>query len=104
MNENPAAWDALGEDFHRRLDRNYVTWVRTYVSSSYLLRSFAAGELRERPITWTIGGLTPAVVFFDNVVLAAAANLPISVLMCKHFPQVSIPEILADHIGKVALA
>jgi hypothetical protein len=26
MNENADAWDALGEAFHKRLERNYVTW------------------------------------------------------------------------------
>jgi hypothetical protein len=41
-------------------------------------------------------------MFFDNVVTAQAAGIPIGLLMCKHFPQVSIPDALADHISKVA--
>jgi hypothetical protein len=32
MNDDPAAWDALGRDYHARLERNYVTWVRHYVN------------------------------------------------------------------------
>jgi hypothetical protein len=28
LNENAEAWDALGEAFHKRLERNYITWVR----------------------------------------------------------------------------
>jgi hypothetical protein len=38
------------------------------------------------------------VTFLDHVILAAKANFPISPLMCKHFPQVSAPAMLADHI------
>lgn len=102
MNENPEAWDALGEAFHMRLERNYVTWVRRYVGQNRSLRSFSIEDLRRRPVTWTIGGLTPAVAFFENVVTAHAAGIQIGLLMCKHFPQVSIPDVLADHIGKVA--
>jgi pimeloyl-ACP methyl ester carboxylesterase len=104
MNENPEAWDALGDAYHRRLERNYVTWVRRYVEPPTCLRRFTAEELRGRPVTWTIGGLTPAVAFFDNVLLAVSAGLPISLLMCRHFPQVSIPDALADHIRRIGQA
>jgi pimeloyl-ACP methyl ester carboxylesterase len=102
MNESAEAWDALGEAYHKRLERNYVTWVRRYVGQPRIFRPFAPEELRRRPVTWTIGGLSPAFMFFDNVVTAQAAGIPIGLLMCKHFPQVSIPDVLADHIGKVA--
>jgi pimeloyl-ACP methyl ester carboxylesterase len=104
MNESGEAWDALGEAFHKRLERNYVTWVRRYVGHSHFLRAFTVEELRRRPVTWTIGGLTPAVAFFDNVVTAHAAGLQIGLLMCRHFPQVSIPDVLTKHIRKVARA
>ena len=103
MNANGEAWDALGEAFHQRLAQNYITWVRYYIAQKHFLRSFTADELRHRPISWTIGGLTPAVAFFDNVVLAHAAGIQVSLLMCKHFPQVSIPEQLVEHIRKVQL-
>ena len=102
MNENPDAWDALGDAYHGRLERNYVTWMRRYVAPAGVLHQFTADELRGRRVTWTIGGLTPAAHFFDNVVLAVSAGIPISVLPCRHFPQVSIPDQLADHIRNVA--
>jgi pimeloyl-ACP methyl ester carboxylesterase len=104
MNENSEAWDALGEDYHRRLARNYVTWVRRYVGRKNLLRTFTVEELRRRPVTWTIGGLTPAAAFFENVVVAHSAGLQIGLLMCRHFPQVSIPGALAEHIRRAASA
>jgi pimeloyl-ACP methyl ester carboxylesterase len=100
LNENAEAWDALGDAFHKRLERNYVTWVRRYVGGSRILRNFTVDELRRRPVTWTIGGLTPAARFFSNVQRAHAAGIQIGLLMCRHFPQVSVPDVLADHIRK----
>jgi pimeloyl-ACP methyl ester carboxylesterase len=93
---NKDAWDALGPDYHARLDRNYMTWVRTYIDR--VERSFTKEELRVSPIDWTIGALSPAGLFFDNVVLACQAGIPIGLLDCRHFPQVTIPDQLAEHI------
>lgn len=101
MNEDGEAWDALGEAYHRRLERNYVTWVRRYFGMPDL-RMPTPEELQRRSITWTIGGLTEAAKFFNNVLAAHAAGIAVGLLMCKHFPQVSIPEALADHISKAA--
>ena len=104
LNENATAWDALGDDYHKRLERNYVTWVRRYVGGSRLLRNFTNDELRHRPVTWTIGGLTPAARVFSNVVAAYASGIQIGLLMCRHFPQVSIYGMLAEHVRKAARA
>ena len=90
----------MGEAFHKRLERNYVTWVRRYVDGGRVLRTYTVDELRRRPVTWTIGGLTPAARIFSNVLTAHAAGIQIGLLMCRHFPQVSIPDALADHIRK----
>jgi pimeloyl-ACP methyl ester carboxylesterase len=97
MNDDPAAWEALGEEYHARLAANYVTWVRRYLAPG-ILPEQSPEDLAGKPITWTIGGLTTAMTFLDNVVLATKAGLPISALMCKHFPQVSAPDMLAQHI------
>ena len=102
MNENPAAWDALGLDFHERLARNYVTWARRYVAAPRLLRTFNRSELTRRPITWTVG--TVERILAGNRKLADVADLPIGFLPCRHFPQVSIPEQLAAHIRDAARA
>jgi pimeloyl-ACP methyl ester carboxylesterase len=102
MNENPALWQALGEEFHKRLSHNYPTWIRRYVSGpKHALIEPAA--LSGKPITWTIGGLFEARMFFSNVQLAHRAGLDIGLLPCKHFPQVSIPQLLAEHIRNAAL-
>ena len=101
MNENGEAWDSLGEEYHHRLERNYVTWVRRYFGLPDL-RMPTSEELQRRPVTWTIGGLTETAKFYNNVLAAHAAGIEVGLLMCKHFPQVSIPEVLADHISKAA--
>ena len=90
------AWAALGPDYHARLYRNYVTWVRTYVDR--VERSFTKEELTVSPVDWTIGALAPAGSFFGNVVAACHAGIPIGLLDSRHFPQVTIPDILAEHI------
>jgi pimeloyl-ACP methyl ester carboxylesterase len=97
MNDDFTAWEALGDVFHARLASNYVTWVRRYVAGE-LPPPHSPDDLAGKPITWTIGGLNPAGMFFDNVVLAVKSGCPISLLNCKHFPQVSAPGMLAEHI------
>jgi hypothetical protein len=97
MNDDPAAWESLGDEYHTRLAKNYVTWVRRYVAAG-LPPLHRSEDLAGKPITWTIGGLTPAMTFLDNVVLAVKAGLTVDTLICKHFPQVSAPDMLAQHI------
>jgi pimeloyl-ACP methyl ester carboxylesterase len=103
MNDDLAAWEALGDEYHARLAENYVTWVRRYLAPP-LPSAHSPDDLAGKLITWTIGGLTPAAAFFGNVVLAVKSGLPISLLMCKHFPQVSAPAMLAEHIRNSSLA
>lgn len=103
MNDDVAAWEALGDEYHARLAQNYVTWVRRYLAPG-VPPPHTPEDLAGKPITWTIGGLSPAVSFLDNVVLAVKAGYRISALMCKHFPQVSAPDMLAAHIRQTALA
>jgi pimeloyl-ACP methyl ester carboxylesterase len=97
VNDDPAAWEALGVEYHARLAKNYVTWVRRYLAPP-LPPSHSPDALAGKPIAWTVGGATPAAAFFENVVLAVKSGLPISLLTCKHFPQVSAPAMLAEHI------
>jgi pimeloyl-ACP methyl ester carboxylesterase len=103
MNDDPAAWDALGQDYHARLERNYVTWVRHYVNYSGPGPAHQGAGCTNRPLDWTVGGLTPAMTFFSNIGAAASLGIPLGLLPCKHFPQVSIPDLLADHIRRSAL-
>jgi pimeloyl-ACP methyl ester carboxylesterase len=102
FNEDMAAWEALGPEFHARLAKNYITWIRGYTRLFDDL-SWSNEELKRRPVTWTIGGKMPAASFYDNVVVATKAGIEIGLLDSKHFPQVSIPEALAEHIKNATL-
>ena len=97
FNENKAAWENLGAEYHARLEKNYVTWVRTYMNI-VTSTTITNNTIKRRPVDWTIGALSLAGAFFGNVVMAVEAGIPISLLPCRHFPQVSIPEELAEHI------
>ena len=102
MNEDEAAWRALGPEYHQRLSANYPTWIHRYVAGPKH-RPFDPTSLEGKPITWTIGGLFEVRAFFSNVLLAGQAGLAIDMLPCKHFPQVSIPALLATHIRDAAV-
>ena len=104
MNDDLAAGKHSGSEYHARLARNYVTWVRRYLAPP-LPPTHSPDDLAGRPITWTIGAVTPAATFFENVVLAVRMlACPSAYLMCKHFPQVSAPAMLAEHIRNNSLA
>jgi pimeloyl-ACP methyl ester carboxylesterase len=100
MNSNPQAWDALGADYHRRLEKNYVTWVRHYFKPGVTDRSYNVEELTKRPIVWSIGGFSEVWFMIGNLHVAQRANIEVEIFRCKHFPQVEIPEVLASHIRK----
>ena len=102
MIEDQEPWDALGPEYHARLDKNYVTWARTYVNK--VERGFSNEELTARPVHWTVGAKSPMGSFFSNVVTACGADIPIDLLPCRHFPQVTIPDTLAEHIRSTAKA
>jgi pimeloyl-ACP methyl ester carboxylesterase len=100
MNEDPQAWDDLGVDYHRRLEKNYLTWARRYVATpvSIFFREFTNEELSRRPIDWTVGSLSGELMLAGNRGLADIGGIRIEFLKCRHFPQVSIPDELAEHI------
>lgn len=105
MNEDPQAWDDLGTDYHRRQEKNYLTWARRYVATpvDIFFRGFTAEDLKRRPITWTVGKLSGDLILEGNRQLADIGGIRIGFLPCRHFPQVSIPDQLAEHIRANAL-
>ena len=84
MNDDLSAWEALGDAYHALLASNYVTWVRQDVAPDPP-PPHSPRTPWGRPITWTIGGLNPAAMFFDNVVLAVKSHCPIGLLNVKAF-------------------
>jgi pimeloyl-ACP methyl ester carboxylesterase len=99
MNEDTAAWKALGTDYHKRLDANYITWVRHYFGPPARMPRDPA-TFTTRPITWTLGALTPMAFTYGSLKTCEKGGINWSLLPSKHFPQVSVPEVLAGHITK----
>jgi pimeloyl-ACP methyl ester carboxylesterase len=98
-NDNPEAWDNLGAAYHQRLEKNYVTWVRHYLhKDGAASRSYSAAELSTKPIAWSVGGFSEVWRMSGNFKTAQRVQVDVDILPCKHFPQVSIPDVLAKHI------
>ena len=100
MNFDPRAWDALGPEYHSRLEKNYVTWIRHYPLHIGGLRTYTAEHLTPKPIAWSIGGFSSVWFGISNLRVAQRANIEVEILRCRHFPQVEIPDVLANHIAK----
>ena len=77
-----------------------VSAAPAFAASAFTVRGTDILSPGDSPETIVPGifAVNPAGMFFDNVVLAAKAGCPISLLMCKHFPQVSARRMLAEHI------
>ncbi|CZR54006.1 uncharacterized protein PAC_03889 [Phialocephala subalpina] len=101
MNEDQAAWDALGEEYHQRLGKeveNFVTWVCEYITVFENGDWEGVVKANATIISWGVGGQMPMGFFFKNAVLATKYEVQVELSDCKHFPQVSIPEKLAEWI------
>jgi pimeloyl-ACP methyl ester carboxylesterase len=99
MDEDQAAWEALGPEYHKRLKKNYVTWIKKYMTS-LPSTEWKKDELMTKPVFWTVGALSTMGAWFDNVVMACEIGIKIEMLPCRHFPQVSIPEKLVEYIRR----
>jgi pimeloyl-ACP methyl ester carboxylesterase len=96
LNRSPQAWNELGPEYHERLQKNYITWVRHYHTIAD--RSYSAEELLRKPITWSVGGYREIWAMTGNFRTAHRANIEIVYLRSRHFPQVCVPDELAQHI------
>lgn len=95
---NEAAWDALGEEVHERLRKNYPRWANGYITKLTQSAPISDEDLHKRPIDWTVGAGTPTWQFFNNVVTATKAGIPISTLPGNHFPYISHPEDMTKYL------
>ena len=110
--EGKSAWEALGEAYHARLAKNYVTWVRRYTTagpqvSQGMLEGVEAKGGFARPVFWTVGSLSEGVEKGEGYWgpdFAWAEKLGLKVdrerLRCKHFPGVTVPEETARWIAE----
>ena len=103
MNEDTSAWDDLGPEYHARLEKNFPIWARNYIETFAPSLDAVSKSLKGKPITWTVGALTPVGSVLPNIKAAYQSDIDIGLLPCKHFPHVSIPDRLADHIREAAI-
>ena len=109
-NDGPKKWEALGAEYHKRVAKNYVTWVRGYVNTMELpTRDVASvpANLQQRPIFWTVGRLNSGAelgegIWKSNFEVSKAAGLKVNAerLRCLHYPSITVPEELAGWIGE----
>ncbi|KEY73434.1 hypothetical protein S7711_11085 [Stachybotrys chartarum IBT 7711] len=96
---NPAAWDAMGDEAHARLRKNYIRWVRGYPLTVPLSTPVdSLDDLKKRPIDWTIGASTPTETFMDNIITGVKIGATVSTLPGMHFPYVSHPGAFAQNV------
>lgn len=83
MNEVKDAWGALGTEYHARLERNYVTWEKSYAGT---MKTHIWGkEILKRSVHWTVSALMLMGAFYDDVVLATKLGIEIGLLPCRYF-------------------
>ena len=98
LNDDQEAWAGLGPEYHQRLRRNYVTWIREYNTHSDTNRQYDPAAITKRPLTWSVGSKSTVQRTVGNIRLACRAGVELQLLPSLHFPQVSIPDRLAQHI------
>lgn len=98
MNEDADAWNDLGANYHTRLENNYLVWARNYIETFAPGVNSLVQDLKEKPVTWSVGAMTAVGTVISNVKAAYDNGIELDLLPCKHFPHVSIPEHLAEYI------
>lgn len=97
---DPQAWAALGPKYHERLSKNGEVWV-DYVLGYADQRTYSKQELSKMPpLVFSIGYNSAAWLAFANLQVASKANAEVVWLPCLHYPQVTIPDLLAQHIRR----
>lgn len=105
--EDEEKWNDLGPEYHTRLSKNYVTWVRHIMGiCEEIGRQLATPEnLNKRPLFWTVGSQNQGVEQEEGIwqldfEVAREAGLSVDkeTLKCLHFPAVTVPQDTARWI------
>ncbi|OGO31209.1 MAG: hypothetical protein A2Z29_09205 [Chloroflexi bacterium RBG_16_56_11] len=96
------AWAALGPEYHERISKNGEVWI-DYMLDHVSQRMYSAQELSKMPqMVLSVGFNSAAWLAFANLQVASRANTEVVWLPSLHYPQVTIPDLLAQHIRKHA--
>ena len=63
--------------------------MRNYIKTLSLSLNFSKEDLTWRPVTWTIGPLSPAGAFFESVKIARRSNIDIGLLPSGTSPRLA---------------
>lgn len=101
---NPKAVKALGEAYIERRSNNVETWFNHYLDpdTPCCNRVFTAEELSRAPVTVTAGMQTNAWFAASAMVLAQRGDLDLVWIPSKHYPYISVPNIVAEVIQATA--
>jgi len=95
---DPEAWESVGTDYHTRINKNLEIWA-DYMVGHVNHRAYSSEELSAMPpLVFSVGQLWTNPVVEINIEAARKANTEAVLLPCRHFPQVTIPDLLAKHI------
>lgn len=102
-NDGQAKWDALGPEYHARLEKNFLVWIHGMARGRYTMQTLelaTAENLRKRPVFWTVGALSDPEKFAKDFEVAEMAGIEVrtDVVRCLHFPYVTVPERLAEWV------
>ena len=98
----PKALKGLGKDYIERRVNNAEVWFNRYADpdTPCCKRVFTKEELNRAPLKVTAGMQTYGWFTAGLVTLAQRGDLELVWLPAKHFPYVSVPDIVADVIRK----
>ena len=91
-------WEAMGEEFHARVWKNYARWVKGYGVTLTPSITMSDEDLAKRPLDWSVGGASATHMFIDNVITATKAGITVRVLPGAHFPYIFDPDAFSDYI------
>lgn len=101
---NVQLWNAQDPVLLERIYNNGEAWITKYLG--HVERFYTDAELAKiarLPITFSAGPLSPAWLAEAGRRVAEKCGVELVWMPCAHFPQVTIPEMLVEHIRKHAV-
>lgn len=103
MSGDAQAWEALGPEFHKRIGKNGQVWIDLMLEQ-VSSRVYTDKELANLPPTvFSVGLMQAGWLVYANIKTAQRARAELVWLPGTHYPQVSHPDALTQHIRQNTL-
>ena len=96
------SWSLLGADYHERINKNGDVWIDLMMGPSENMTYTAEQLQRMPPLVFSVGVLGQTWLALANMAVAQRAKAEVVHLLAAHYPQVTNPVQLAQHIRKYA--